>query len=870
MASQTDETTTALLSSLHDASSSWSKFNLDNRRSTLTAASNATREAKEQSAAARKSLASSTKNLKKSLAAATTAASTSASSSGGDGGSNGDATKTAVAELAKIIKSTVKSYQEEIDALTRRCKSSDGAVSDLLSGLKGLDDPAPLLSAGATNLDAKVGQIHHLLRAMEEMNEEVTRERDGRAQVEADNADLRRRLEESERRAEVAEKKAEEAFASAAAAAAKSGDSSAPSSGGGNGGGLNAAEREELIQLRREVAEYEVEFRSLKNQDITIRRLEGKIAEMEKSSEEQMQARLEEARQELAATEGQRAAAALEREAAAERRVAKMELELRAERAGREATQAHLLEADEGASAREAAWEAQRQILVDDAERLRELLHDATRERDDLRLRVEATAGGDGGDAVGDGGSSADLHRHQAPSSGNTGSMSMSEVIAERKAFEAEVNELTLISSALRDELKIKDETIAEQRQTMQSAIDKLEADRSSLLDNVGKLQAQVDKAPSEELVENMRRELRILKRLEYSDDGADPDSGADPEMTTPGGAAVGGGADKSLEAVLAGKLKRVEAELVKERQEKSELSEECTELRKQLDTVEKAKADADALVLRLESDLEKAIQTSSHGANDSAIMSTPVKDPPLAKSNPATLEAVMEGNEPPPTPLPEFESPAPSVGASASEKAADDHSVATIVMAQRDRLRARCDALEAERDSFKRELQIQVASAESLKSDNTKLYEKVRYLQSYSSNSGVGPRSRGAAADRDLDLEALEQRYEASVDPFRQFSRAERQRKLNEMSPPERAVFIFAKVVLGTKEMRTLLFFYMITLHTLVFVTTYHWSHEMGCHDLVHHEDLAHFHGGVPLENQGDAPADAAASAGEAAAAGN
>ena len=57
MASQTDEATTALLSTLHSASSSWSKFNLDNRRSTLTAASNATREAKEQSAAARKSLA---------------------------------------------------------------------------------------------------------------------------------------------------------------------------------------------------------------------------------------------------------------------------------------------------------------------------------------------------------------------------------------------------------------------------------------------------------------------------------------------------------------------------------------------------------------------------------------------------------------------------------------------------------------------------------------------------------------------------------------------------------------------------------------------------------------------------------------------
>jgi CASP C terminal len=132
---------------------------------------------------------------------------------------------------------------------------------------------------------------------------------------------------------------------------------------------------------------------------------------------------------------------------------------------------------------------------------------------------------------------------------------------------------------------------------------------------------------------------------------------------------------------------------------------------------------------------------------------------------------------------------------------------VATIVMAQRDRLRARCEALEAERDSFKHELQAQVQASESLKSDNTKLYEKVRYLQNYNNRQGSGMAQRGsayhrgsasAAADRDLDLEALEQRYEASVDPFKQFSRAERQRKLNEMSPMERTVFIVAKTFLG------------------------------------------------------------------------
>lgn len=56
-----------------------------------------------------------------------------------------------------------------------------------------------------------------------------------------------------------------------------------------------------------------------------------------------------------------------------------------------------------------------------------------------------------------------------------------------------------------------------------------------------------------------------------------------------------------------------------------------------------------------------------------------------------------------------------------------------------------------------------------------------MRYLQSFNGGgysngpSGAFPRGRGSG---DLDLEALEQRYEASVDPFRQFSRAERQRK--------------------------------------------------------------------------------------------
>jgi homeobox protein cut-like len=155
-----------------------------------------------------------------------------------------------------------------------------------------------------------------------------------------------------------------------------------------------------------------------------------------------------------------------------------------------------------------------------------------------------------------------------------------------------------------------------------------------------------------------------------------------------------------------------------------------------------------------------------------------------------------------------------------------------------------------------------------------------VRYLQSFNgggySNGPGGAFSRGG---RDLDLEALEERYEASMDPFRQFSRAERQRKFkwvvlavirfpifafvshrsfimilyarsSEMSPMEKIVFIVAKTTLGSKEMRTTLFFYVLAMHLLVFVTTYQWSHSTTCDSYHSQPNLAHFHGGVPLEN--------------------
>jgi homeobox protein cut-like len=421
-----------------------------------------------------------------------------------------------------------------------------------------------------------------------------------------------------------------------------------------------------------------------------------------------------------------------------------------------------------------------------------------------------------------------------------------------KSLLHGQVAELSDTVVALRDELLLKETTSVTEKRSLQTKIDNLERELTYLRQELAGVEAQLASAPRKDEVESMRRELRILKRLEYNqnDDDEDADRNQDPEIS---GTMA---SDPDLESVLVSKLLRAESDLVGERVSKTEWTEKCRMLERQIADLSQAKAQSDQLVAALEKDLERAISTPCRpGPNKKDENAALQRSNPLPVDAATALQSVLQSNTTQVTAsLSHSSAVVATTGAQLPASMArtdDDHNVATIIMAQRDRLRARCDALEAERDSFKQELQVQVQAFESLKTDNTKLYEKVRYLQNYNKGAPVGRvtskvsggaiHSRsGLSVDRDIDLEALEQRYEASVDPFRQFNKAERQRKLQEMSPMERTVFVVAKTVLATKEMRTALFFYVLAMHMLVFITTYHWSHAESC-NRIDHDHLAH-----------------------------
>ena len=228
------------ISPLQSALTSWSNFNLTNRRPHLDNTAQSLLDAKETSLKARKQLGELTKSLKRTVKSTE---------------SSNELTKEVISTLANETKTTIKKYQEEIDSLTRRCKIAENSFVQLYQPLYECVDPAVVLSEGIRLIEGRDGQIDNLLRGMEALNvevENISKEKD--------------RLE-----GELNEKEDE------LQNVLKNGGGGGGSGGGDVGGALSLAEREELIRLRSEVAEYEVEFRGLKNQDITIRKLESEL-----------------------------------------------------------------------------------------------------------------------------------------------------------------------------------------------------------------------------------------------------------------------------------------------------------------------------------------------------------------------------------------------------------------------------------------------------------------------------------------------------------------------------------------------------------------------------------------------------------------
>lgn len=73
----------------------------------------------------------------------------------------------------------------------------------------------------------------------------------------------------------------------------------------------------------------------------------------------------------------------------------------------------------------------------------------------------------------------------------------------------------------------------------------------------------------------------------------------------------------------------------------------------------------------------------------------------------------------------------------------------------------------------------------EALRQDNVKLYEKIRFVQSYNSSANAGPNH----AQEDEVLARYSNAYEDRLNPFKQFGQRERQQRYQALQPYEKVM---------------------------------------------------------------------------------
>ncbi|KAL6554489.1 hypothetical protein OROMI_020162 [Orobanche minor] len=137
-----------------------------------------------------------------------------------------------------------------------------------------------------------------------------------------------------------------------------------------------------------------------------------------------------------------------------------------------------------------------------------------------------------------------------------------------------------------------------------------------------------------------------------------------------------------------------------------------------------------------------------------------------------------------------------------------DQSSMLKVICNQRDRFRARLRETEEEIRKLNERIGMLTTELEKTKADNVELYGKIRYVQDYNSEKVISRGSKKYAEDLESgfssDVESKYKKiYEDDINPFAAFSRKERDQRYA----------------------RTFAFFYTIGLHILVFTCLYRMS---------------------------------------------
>lgn len=513
-------------------------------------------------------------------------------------------------------------------------------------------------------------------------------------------------------------------------------------------------------KLRETLEEYNKEFAEVKNQEVTIKALKEKIREYEQTLKSQAETIALEKEQKLQNDFAEKERKLQETQMSTTSKLEEAEHRLQTLQTALEKTRTELFDLKTKYDEETTAKADEIEMIMTDLERANQRAEVAQREAETLREQL---------------------------SSANHSLQLASQI---QKAPDVAIEVLT--RSSLEVELAAKEREIAqlvEDVQRLQASLTKLRENSASQISQLEQqlsaknstLKQLEEKLKGQADYEEVKKELNTLKSMEFA-----PSEGAGTQDST-----------KPLEVLLLEKNRSLQSENATLRISNSDLSGRCAELQIRLTEATAKAVEQKELIARLEQDLStiQSIQRpDAEGASEQGLEKIPE---PIKEAT-----ALFYG---------------PSVPTSGTLPEGQVDSLLSIISSQRERFRTRNQELEAESRMAQHTIQALQSELDSLRADNIKLFEKIKFLQSYP--------GRGSGSD-DTELRYSSQ-YEERLDPFSSFSKRERQRKYLGLSPWDKATLGMGRLILSNKMARTIGFFYTLFLHCLVFLVLYKlaWS---------------------------------------------
>ena len=322
---------------------------------------------------------------------------------------------------------------------------------------------------------------------------------------------------------------------------------------------------------------------------------------------------------------------------------------------------------------------------------------------------------------------------------------------------------------------------------------------------------------------DEVKRELDIIKAIEFSTEDGDDLQGDAQNMdgsTTAGGQKSG----NQLEQLLLARNKKLNDELTVVRVSHQDLTKRLETLQEDMSSTNMELERARNLNATLENDLARMQDdaVSTHPAMSVAPSRYPSTAYGGRRNRTSPTSSIISGIDGPGTPE----------NLRQGETYGGGSGILPMITAQRDRFKKRISELESELSKQYGIVSSLRSEVASLQKDNLNLYERTRYVSSYSqapmssaSAYAPSPTSTTIQMGEPTGVDRYRSAYESNLSPFAAFRGRESARALRRMTLPERVFFQLTRMVLATRTSRNLFGLYCLGLHLLIFCMLYYMS---------------------------------------------